>query len=540
VTILVLTANSLEVSSGSASPSLAGSRPFKIATAQHSRRDCKSSILPENGLANSIIKSLENGSRRILTSSLAASIPRSAVLVSSPATSHRRSLSPPDSNNALSHGTLPVTAMKEVLKIPPLLVSKLRARNPPKNTGFYYGLQPDKIFPYDSTAHRAEQETKAQQLAMADAMSEALEEMKSMRKELQLLRREMYEMRKKITGEKNLEFEDSFVRQEEVDPEKARLAKFQRQRKFDRLGKEVEDWARQLLFEEERAGNGWTEVPCNRMLARTVNPDGRTTCFVGWMKDPRGADAFPDDDREYPAVKVYSTIDGPLEDVCTYLSRPEHMTDYNHILTEYRDLEEISPHSKLSCAVSPQVLFIKPREFVSFLHHRWLRDGSVVMVNQAVEHKDAPAVTDEGRGKACRAYALRGATFISPDPDDPYNKTRFAMIAHAAPGGGLPQWMTKTGMNAVAPSEPFRLFHQINQCLAKAKPKLERIKLEHAKHVAIPGHSNQPVGFASIGFAAFWPNGGGLLPLEPSVSSEQADTSLQPRTEADTVTSDAS
>jgi hypothetical protein len=29
---------------------------------------------------------------------------------------------------------------------------------------------------------------------------------------------------------------------------------------------------------------------------------------------------------------------------------------------------------------------------------------------------------------------------ISKDPDDP-NKTRIALLAHADPGGGLPQWV---------------------------------------------------------------------------------------------------
>ena len=331
--------------------------------------------------------------------------------------------------------------MKEVLKIPPLIISKLREHDPPKNAGYYYGLQPDKIFPYDSSRHRAELEAESQQLAMTNALTETLEEMKNMRQELQTLRREMYEMRKKITGEKDLEFETGRPAVP-VDPEAARLAHQTRQRAYDRLGKEVEDWARKLLFEEDRKGNGWTEVPCNKMLAKTTNPDGRTTCYINWFKDSRGKNAFLNDDREYPVIKVYSTIDGSLDDVCTYLSREEHMTDYNGILTEQRDLEEISPHSKICCATSPQVLFIKPREFVSFIHHRWLRDGSVVIINQAVEHKDAPAVNEEGKGKACRAFALRGATFISPDPNHP-EKTRFAMIAHAAPGGGLPHWVRR-------------------------------------------------------------------------------------------------
>ena len=446
VAILIVTASPIAASTRVASPassslSTSPTLPSRITSARQQRSQyfdrCS---LPGHGQEATVIRSLdEGGGRRILSSVLFGCSP--AVVAST--TSRRRSPSHNNEDGVTLYPhhhdrTLPVSAIKQAMKIPPLILSKLREQDPPKNTGYYYGLQPDKIFPYDSSRHRANMEQEQQQIAMAQALTETLEEMKAMRKELQILRRDMYEMRKKITGEKDLEFSGGPV--EELNPEAVRLAREKRFQQFEKIGKDVELWARKKLFEEDRAGDGWTEVPCNKMLAKTVNPDGRTTCYIGWMKDSRGEDAVPGDDRDYPAVKVYSTIDGPLDDVCTYLSRQEHMTDYNGILTEQKELEVISPHSKICVAKSPQVLFVKPREFVSFIYHRWLRDGSVVMVNQAVEHKDAPPEKEEGKGKACRAYALRGATFISPDPDDP-QKTRFAMIAHAAPGGGLPHWV---------------------------------------------------------------------------------------------------
>ena len=46
---------------------------------------------------------------------------------------------------------------------------------------------------------------------------------------------------------------------------------------------------------------------------------------------------------------------------------------------------------------------------MTFCHHRWLRDGTQVVVNQAVEHTDVPAVKEDVKGKVCRAQALRGA-----------------------------------------------------------------------------------------------------------------------------------
>lgn len=84
--------------------------------------------------------------------------------------------------------------------------------------------------------------------------------------------------------------------------------------------------------------------------------------------------------------------------------------------------------------------------------------------------------------------------------------------------------MTKTAVNAITPLEPFKLFHYINQNVLNAKQKLEKFKLERMDQVSVPGRSNQPVGMAQIGFACFWPNGGGLLP--PGVTTASPSTAV--------------
>lgn len=319
-----------------------------------------------NNRENHIIRSLERGVKAT-TRRLPSVLYRSSPALR-PATRDCNNGSSKNNNNEnnkhshhpiLKHGVIEASIFAEAAKIPRQILSKLKERNPP-NAGYFYGLQPHKIFPYRS----ARDEEMSNEIVMANTLKETLEEMRSMRKELQTLRREMYEMRKKITGEQDLDLEGT--EEEEADPEIARMAKLKRQRKYDKIAKEIEDWARCLLFEEPREGNGWTEVACNKVVKGSYNPDGRTTCYLAWMKDSRGKRAFRDDDREYPCIKVYGTIDAPLEDVCTYLSREEHMTEYNDILTEHKDLEEIAPHSKITLATSPQVLFIKPREFVTF------------------------------------------------------------------------------------------------------------------------------------------------------------------------------
>ena len=48
--------------------------------------------------------------------------------------------------------------------------------------------------------------------------------------------------------------------------------------------------------------------------------------------------------------------------------------------------------------------------------------------------------------------------------------------------------------------------------MKKSKAELEQFKLQRMEEAPIPGRSNQPVGLAQIGWACFWPKGGGLLP----------------------------
>lgn len=146
---------------------------------------------------------------------------------------------------------------------------------------------------------------------------------------------------------------------------------------------------------------------------------------------------------------------------------------------------------------------------MTYCSHRWRSDGTQVIVNQACEHEDMPGVMKEGQGSVCRGFALRGANFISKDPDDPNHKTRITMLSHANPGGGLPSWAMNTAVNGVVQVEPFKFFHNINESIcnyqetAKAQSKMSTVG-------STKGRSKNPAGIAHLGFTCFWPNGGGL------------------------------
>jgi hypothetical protein len=259
-----------------------------------------------------------------------------------------------------------------------------------KKTGFYYGI-PDTVMPSNNKPRES----------LSQVMSEALEELREMRHEMEALRREMISMKRRLGGKEEEEHDDNPISQ--------MLARRKRQRDFDKIGMDVEQWAEQHLFVEGGEEDGWKEVVCNKLVRNKFNKDGNIKCYIKWMKDSRGSHADPADDTDYPCVKCYATIDAPMEHVCAYLADESRVPEYNDLMIAHRDLEEISPHSKICWGKTPQILFIQSRDFVTYCHHRWLRDGSQVVVNQACEHPEAPGNKEEKEGNVCRARALRGA-----------------------------------------------------------------------------------------------------------------------------------
>jgi hypothetical protein len=310
-----------------------------------------------------------------------------------------------------------------------------------------------------------------------------------------------------------------------------------RRREFEQIGRNVETWACGLLFDKEnKEEGGWKEIECNKFCRKKFNPDGRTQVYLKWMPDSRNDNGDNVDDSEgnisgeeqdFPCIKCYSTIDAPMDKVCSFLSNENTIPVYNELVEDYSEIEEITPHSKITWCKMPKVMFVKSRDFVTYCSHRWWKDGTQVIVNQACEHEDKPGILVEGEGEACRGYALRGANFISKDPNDP-NKTRITLLAHANPGGGLPQWAMTTAVNAVVQIEPFKLFHNINQGVSTYTEPSSSIAPSHqfATVNSLPGRSNKPAGMAQMGYVCFWPNGGGLREKHSEQIDEDDDVIL--------------
>ena len=88
------------------------------------------------------------------------------------------------------------------------------------------------------------------------------------------------------------------------------------------------------------------------------------------------------------------------------------------------------------------------------------------------------------------------------------------MVAHASPGSEVPTWACKAAIQSLAPMEPYRLFHKINEGVKKCHRELQASsqRLREAELVGSGGDdriSRRPAGLAQLGYACFWPNGGG-------------------------------
>ena len=263
------------------------------------------------------------------------------------------------------------------------------------STGFYYGLDPERMIPQGHRRPRKPRPPK-----VADSMVLALEELKMLRLEMERMRTEIQQLKRKMIGDDD--DESSFL-----DDESRAKNLRKRQKEAEKLAAEIESWAIAMLEEGEE--DGWKPVECSKVIRASVNGMGRTKAFLKWMVDPRQEKADKEDQTKHPCIKCSSTIDAPLELVCTYLSQPEASPNYNDVVDKFEDLEEISPNAKICWSSSPQILFVKPRDFVTFCHHRWNSDGTEVIVNQACEHPKSPLEKLEKEGKSCRGYALRGA-----------------------------------------------------------------------------------------------------------------------------------
>jgi len=303
----------------------------------------------------------------------------------------------------------------------------------------------------------------------------------------------------------------------------------EQQEYYERIAQDVELWSREMLDNND---DGWKEVEC--AFKRKFNPNDETKQWVKWMKDSR-RDGNTNNNNEqnklHPCMKLRTTINAPYHLVCRYLSQEDRYREYNSLLVDQKDLEVITPHSKICWSQTKKIMFIQPRDFVTFCHHKWLTrkggrdddeydDTTQLVVSQACDHETMMMSADEDNERL-RAFALRGATYISKHSD---TKTSIVMLAHCNCGRDIPEWAVRAAVKVSAPIKPFEIIHRINVGIAKSLRELEeeeesssrrnnkkeqQQQLGGSSSSSSRSRSARPAGIAQMGYACFWPDGGG-------------------------------
>ncbi|VEU42591.1 unnamed protein product [Pseudo-nitzschia multistriata] len=313
---------------------------------------------------------------------------------------------------------------------------------------------------------------------------------------------------------------------------------------FERIGRDVEKWAEEIMRDDDTKKDrnilgaedqdSWTEIFCAKTFRQKFNMGDRKSTiqtprqWVKWMRDSRGRDADPDDKQKHPCMKLIATIDAPFPIVCRYLSEKNRFREYNSLLIDQEDVEVLTPHSKICWSQSKKLLFIQPRDFVTYCRHRWLKDGTQLITNQACDHPNATLNITGSNGQnsirnlsGYRAFSLRGATYVSRCPDFPSKRTKIVMLSHCNCGRDVPEWAVRAAVGVLAPIKPFEIIHRIDVGIRKARNELEMAEeKQNANSVMTTDTSRscRPAGMAQMGYACFWPNGGGLVDVNDTIN----------------------
>ena len=107
--------------------------------------------------------------------------------------------------------------------------------------------------------------------------------------------------------------------------------------------------------------------------------------------------------------------------------------EYNNLFLRGEDLEYVADNTKIQWACTPPVFPFKPRDFVTLIHIRKLRDGTLVYLNTATHHKDKPA----GNNGYVRGQIVLAANIMEPVKGKP-NLCKVTMMTQLDPGGFAP------------------------------------------------------------------------------------------------------
>lgn len=134
----------------------------------------------------------------------------------------------------------------------------------------------------------------------------------------------------------------------------------------------------------------------------------------------------------YACVKCTGTVKAPPLKVFELFEDNTRVKEYNTLFEDGKDLEMVAENTKIVWASSTPVFPFKARDFCTVVHTRKLKDGTLVVLNRAIKHKEAPPSQ-----KYVRGSIILGANIIQPVQGHPH-MAKLTMITQVDPGGFAP------------------------------------------------------------------------------------------------------
>ncbi|KAJ1460898.1 hypothetical protein M885DRAFT_508355 [Pelagophyceae sp. CCMP2097] len=131
--------------------------------------------------------------------------------------------------------------------------------------------------------------------------------------------------------------------------------------------------------------------------------------------------------RAGDVVLASCTIDAQLEDVVATLRDANRTREYNPNCAELREIERYDDDGQITYSVTGAMGPFKRRDFVTAVHWRRLEDGSVAVVNHAVDDDRAPESDD-----IVRSEVILGAQLLRPLQD---GRTEITLLSALDLGG---------------------------------------------------------------------------------------------------------
>ena len=175
---------------------------------------------------------------------------------------------------------------------------------------------------------------------------------------------------------------------------------------------------------------------------------------------------------QYACVRAQGIVRASPEDILTLFEDNSRVSEYNQFFAEGKVLETVADDTQVIWASAPPIFPFKPRDFCTVVHFRRLKDGTIVVLNRATTHPEAPETKQFVRGEV-----LIGANIIQPIPNDP-SSSRFTMLTQIDPGGFSPPIV----INQICSFGPPQFFRDLEKA-ANRKPSKKVLKAKKALEI---------------------------------------------------------